>query len=84
MYSGNEKLDGIEPSKAKHRQDTIYTSRNMATTRQDNLCLNKPRRSDISLLTQVTCLGVMIDGALKLDIQIRWVSSLCFYYLHQL
>ena len=40
--------------------------------------------SDIPLSTQVTCLGVIIDSELKLDMQIRRVSSCCSYYLRQL
>ena len=82
MYSGNEKLYGIEPSKAKHRQDTVYTSRDMATTRQDNLCLNKPRRFrhlSVDSSAHVTCLGVIIDSEFSLDMQIRRISSRCFY-----
>ena len=39
--------------------------------------------SDIPLSTQVTCLGVIIDSELTLDMQIRRVSSRCFYYLSQ-
>ena len=40
--------------------------------------------SDIPLSTQVTCLGVIIDIVLKLDMQIRRILSRCFHYLRQL
>ena len=63
---------------------TVYTSRNTATTRQDNLCLNKPRRIKHPFVDSVTCLGVIIDSELKLDMKIRRVSSRCMYYLRQL
>ena len=40
--------------------------------------------SDITQSTQVTCLGVIIDSELKIDMQIWRVSSRCFNYLRQL
>ena len=40
--------------------------------------------ADIPLSTQVTCIGVIIDSELMLDMQIRQVSNGCFYYLCQL
>ena len=40
--------------------------------------------SDIQLSTRVTFFDVIIDSELKFDVQIRRLSSRCFYYIRHL
>ena len=66
------------------RQDSIHLVRYTAAACQSSLSHNHPQRYSYHILTEVTCLGVVIDQEMKFAPHIKRLSGRSFYQLRQL